>query len=200
MSRTITSSLTLLALCLSGCAFSIAPLATGENLVDDPDLSGTWEVISKPRTRDVDLPGAEDLQQFTLERVPRTQGSYWMETGDKQHVFCVDLLKLDDVLYLELSYEEAHNRLYSLPLYQVFRVSAKGDELRLSVCDMRKLAELVAKTNQRHVCRDLDIVLIGTTEELQQFYRKHGGEIFGKGNSTVLRRSQTGADSERSKS
>lgn len=188
MSRTIAPYWTPFALFLAGCAYTISPLATNETVTDDPDLAGTWQLISKPATRGADLPAGEEVEEVTLEKFPNAPGSYWLEKGEE--VLCIDLVKLDEALYLEVSCDDAYNRLFSIPLFQAFRVFVRGDELHVASCDVGRLHELAEKTNQRHIHRELDVILIGTTEELQQFYRKHGDAIFGKSKVAIYRKQQ----------
>jgi hypothetical protein len=187
-----TTALILAGLCLGGCAYSIAPLATKDTLVAEPDLSGTWEVVSKPETVTIDEVSFETA-------TGGAKGTYWLRFGggtDSQDWFCADLLKLGDTLYLELSYEEAYNRLWVIPLFRVYRVRVSENELQVDRCNEQKLVEMVVKEQLPHVRQVEQFIITATTEQLQEFYRKHGSEFFGRENCIRLRRKSPGATKE----
>jgi hypothetical protein len=179
-----TTALILALLSLSGCAYSIAPLASEDTLVAEPDLSGTWEVKSKP------VPS--ELDEVSLEKVTEdAEGTYWLRFGgvtDSQDVFCADLLKLGDTLYLELSDVEAFSQLWSTALFRVHRVRVSDTEVQVDLCNDKKLEEIVVQEQLPHVRQTERFIIAATTEQLQQFYRKHGSKFFSREKCIRLRK------------
>ena len=180
-------------LCVSGCAFSLNPLYTKDIVVGDPDLSGTWEVVQPP-----DGERAGGFQTCVFKTALKdAKGTYWLTTigsDETERDWLVDVLKLDDKLYVEMSPDE--DDLAKLALYRVYRINVDGDELKIFFLNDQEFVKAAREEGLEFMDRDHPdrTILTAKTSELQQLYRKHADRFFHEKPSFVYRRQQTTAD------
>jgi hypothetical protein len=169
--------------CLSGCAYSIHPVATQEVIVDEPDLSGTWKTLQPEKGIRVGI-DAVVCNKMGKER----PGAYLLkiegETGDKTPMLRAQLLKLGDIVYLEVSLVDTQQD--QMPaknkttFYKLYRIEVDKNELSVFISNDPAVLNTARKERLGVVKKDNEWVITASSLELQQFYRDHGDEFFGK--------------------
>jgi hypothetical protein len=195
MSLSKTCVLWIAVCCLSGCAYSIYPVATQDILVDTPDLSGTWKRDDSHKGMAVEqmslVMKKAGKEHPGLYRVELTQ-----EKGVPPSVWDAQLLKLGDVLYLEISPINSQmspmQAQFNIPLHKLFRIVAAKDEFRVDVCNDGKLIPAAKKAQIGAFKSGPErLVITASSRELQEFYREHGAQFFDEKQSVRFRREKT---------
>jgi hypothetical protein len=161
------------AACLSGCAVSVRPLYTDRLVVSEPSLAGAWQ-------------GSKETLTFVkCEDTERTYRAYdlHMVTGEEVTLWRARLVKLGDDLYLDLLPREPTlpnlQKMVIMPLHMISRVTVAPDELTVQCdYDMGKLRTILRADPLTHVNRGEQVVITASTAELQEFFKKHGREVF----------------------
>jgi hypothetical protein len=196
-----------LAVLLAGCGpiFSLHPLFTGENIVfeekllgtwaDDPNKpNNTWEFTRLDEAATGDL--AEELgwgdelgdgaKKFYRLNVTTTENDK-IQKGAV--VAC--LVKLQDRLFLDVFADKfpsgeqdveklplLYNAFFFVPVHMFVRVDRAGNQLKLGLTDDEKFAKLLEAepVAVKHEMLGDRPVLTASTKELQAFVLKHAGD------------------------
>ncbi|MGH9509792.1 MAG: hypothetical protein ACRD2M_07645 [Terriglobales bacterium] len=105
------------------------------------------------------------------------------------------LVKLGEQRYLDVYSRPKDDfdaaQAHHIPAHSFWKLSLEGDQMRLTQPDFTWLHELLQKDPKavRATLADKDLILLtAPTEELQQFVRRHGDQLFnGEGESVFQR-------------
>ncbi len=191
---------------LSGCAFSVQPILTKDDLTRDLDLSGIWTQQPPPDAK----PDFEPIK-ISLEGYDENTSYDAIYQNAKQE-FDLRVGKIGEQRYLQfirtdLLLGDDAPVLAKLPVYGFARFELKGDELHVFPTHTQGLQK-VHKLLQKHDVafrdyRSTDMlywcIITDRTSVLQKLVRDHGDELFQE-QPYVFRRDQKppGARSDRS--
>jgi hypothetical protein len=157
--KTISISV-LLALCLlfTGCPVrTLSPLFLSEDAVFNPALIGTWGNEEASERMEFQRSGEKNYRVVFREK-----------NGDTT-AYAVQLGRLGDVWFLD-AYPAAKNQDYQLlPTHTIWRIELGEDTIRTAAFEGDWLKEMLDNktVDTPHGNHDGDIILTGSTEELQ---------------------------------
>ena len=164
---------TLLAgLLLSGCwTISVHPLYSEETLIFDEQLLGTWT-------------NEEATAEFTQASGKRYRIRY--SEKNESSILEAGLVQLGEQRYLDVypprdAEPDSAVAVHRLSAHSFWKVSVKGDQMRLRPMDFNWLSDLISQDPKAiasvRVEKDL-ILLTATTAQLQEFVRRHSEPAF----------------------
>ena len=167
-------------LSFGGCTFSVHPILTEADLTTDIDLTGKWELLPPPESK--------ETPRTLVSLAGYSKNSSYDATVDgKQQRYDLRIGRFGDHRYIQMIQAEApfNDGLPIVPVYCFGRFDVVGDELRVFFAvDERVRAILKQK---RLPYRELEgttpmkwLVLTSATAELQALVRDSGDEIFNK--------------------
>ena len=165
-----------LVLLISGCTSvaNLHPLYSPEVKADEPTLAGDWFL------------NLNEQRQMVQLHPPSLPGAPWTVTVinyDDSGKYSGYLLCLGDSLFIELTPDDPEaprrNAIMPPPPHSFYRLQLAGDTLRVAPID--------PKWVQKHLKRDqfvqhktghyeTQIIILGSTEELQAFLRLHAAD------------------------
>jgi hypothetical protein len=176
-----------LALIIGGCLpTSVHRLYTDEDVVFDPNLIGVWS--EKPDAND------SPIWEFYAAAEPNTYEMFYTEKEGDSAQFFAHLVKLDDMLFLDVYPAEPNTRLnwygrvHFVPVHSFIKIEQIRPTLQMRMMNLDKLNQLLkAEPNllKHELAEDERIVLTASTEELQNFMREYADAngIFGNANN-----------------
>ena len=168
----------LLATLLAGCipVMSLHPLYTDKDLIFDEKLLGTW-------------PEGNDSWKFEEGSDPNSY-ALTVTSDDKKGKFIAHLVKIDDMLFLDLfpSGPDLDINLllaiHLLPVHTFMKVEQVEPTLQMQMMDPDKIEEMLKSDPNliKHEIVEERILLTASTEELQQFMTEHADDegLFGE--------------------
>ena len=158
-----------LALAMSSCVPSLHPLYTGDDVVFEPALLGTWSEQKGDDTWTFSRSG-EKAYKLVCVHEPPAKGE-----------LVVHLVKVGDRLFLDLFPAELKVEasdlymLHLLPVHTFMQVKRITPTLEMTIMDASWLEKLLAKEPDAlpHQWADHRLVLTAKPEELQAFLLKH---------------------------
>ncbi len=184
----------LLGLCLflGGCGFTLSlfPLYSKDVLVNNDSLVGRWEEVGQ----DGKPAKTTDLWEFK-----KNDDGYLLSanTGDEVFLSQIHLVRLGDALFMDMETPKDDDLKLSRAPYPVLkahifgRIWIENDSVRFALIDSDddlKKAEVTGKTKLPYVNADDNLVITGTTEQLQAFAREHAEDTSVFSDETKLRR------------
>lgn len=177
-------------LVIAGCVPSLQPLYTDQDLITDSRIDGLW-------LEGEDLVTGKAKSTWNFLKTTDQQAYEVICTQDgKSSRFNVHLVKLGDVLYMDTYPQEMNlesvNEYYKMHFIKghiIAKISFdQKNVMRVATLNYNWLARQFkdGKLTLSHEEVDNQIILTGSTLELQQFLKAHGNEAFSE--PTVLRR------------
>ena len=175
----------------SGClVVSISPLSTEKDAVFEPALVGVWN--ESPTT------------QYVVSKLGENAYKVDVSDGKTKTTFVGHLVRLDGVLFLDMAASTAWAELgvpkdaagtlndWFLPLHFFVRVNQVTPSLSVSAIDETWFKGYLKEhpTALAHTFHDSDVVLTGSTEDIQKFFRAHANTPGAFEKPTVLRRQE----------
>jgi hypothetical protein len=172
-----------LASLLAGCVYSVHPVLRESDLVDEFDLTGTWEFHA-------DGPEQRSRVPLTVDGFSDgAESQYDVQVNEQD--FVAEIGKLGDEYYLQFRKldltPEAPPLLTAVPVYGIARIEVVADELRLyRVINRPSRAVALMKASgipfiTYRPSNEIEFfVLTGPTESLQDFIRQTGDDLFEK--------------------
>lgn len=168
--------LTITALLLAACSIpSIHPFHTPESLLCDSSLAGCWAM------EDVD--GKPIILMVTGEGPQHHAAVVFTDQNDElaSMIFQASTFRVENATYADLTLadsqvEELRSRylLFAMPVYQVIRYERVGDSLHVWQLNPQRMQERLAGLGIPSVENgQVDRVLTGTPEQLQEFLKAH---------------------------
>lgn len=173
----------------TGCiAVSISPLCTAQEAVFEPALVGTW--IESSSTR------------YALSKLGENAYKIEILDGNDRLTMTGRLTRLDGTLFLDVAPSGVAGDLgvpdqaagiirdWYVPLHFLVRVNQVTPSLSVSVVDEMWLKKYLEDhpSALAHTFRDSDVVLTGSTADLQKFFRAHANTPGAFEKPTVLTR------------
>lgn len=162
---------TVIAVCLLtlGCNVStIHPLYSKEVAVYDPGLVGTWLLDGGQ----VSLSNSADGDGYAIvvksRNETRSYSGRLVELGGQRFWDCLSTKQTGPD---------------AVPVHHVFRVMVNQDTLRVAVADRPKVEAILSRDSVlggHSVRNGGQVVLTGSTAEVQTFFRTRGGDIFSR--------------------
>jgi len=175
----------LLAALLAGCITSLHPLYTDKELTFEEKLLGTW---------------VEDDQRWEFTKAGEEKAYDLTVVDDsKKGEFTAHLLKIDKMLFLDLfpkdtELEEANDfyKFHLLPVHTFMKIEQIEPTLKMQMMDPEKMEEMLKNDPNliKHEIVEDRLVLTASTEELQQFMKKHANDEGLFGEPSELKRRQ----------
>ena len=175
----------------SGClVVSISPLYTEKDAAFEPALVGVWN--------------ESPTEQYVVSRLGETAYKVVATDGKTKTTFVGHLVRLDGLLFLDMAASTAWAELgvpkdaegaltdWFLPLHFFVRINQVTPSLSVSVLDETWVKGYLNEhpTALVHTLRDTDVVLTGSTEDIQKFVRAHVNTPGAFGKPTVLTRQE----------
>ncbi len=172
-----------LCLVLSGCGelMSLYPLYSKDVLTTDDNLIGSWEGIDKgkdgkPDKKECCWVFAKDGDGYDLTIPNAEDGQIWLA---KAH-----LVKLGGALFMDVEPRAPKYKhpteigFPSLDVHMIMRIWIEKDAFRMVSLDAddMKTAEVSGKSRLPYTNNKDDILLTGTTEQLQAFFTEHAND------------------------
>ena len=173
----------------SGClVVSISPLTTDKDAVFEPALVGIWR--------------ESPTEQYVFSKLGENAYKVEANDGKTRMTWVGHLVRLDGVLFLDLAASTAWAELgvpegaagtlddWFLPLHLFVRVNQVTPSLSVSGVDETWLKGYLKEhpTALAHTFHDSDVVLTGSTEDIQKFFRAHANTAGAFEQPTVLTR------------
>lgn len=173
----------------SGClVVSISPLATEKDAVSEPALVGVWN--------------ESPTEQYVVSRLGENAYKVEANDGKTKTTFVGHLVRLDGVLFLDLTASTAWAELgvpkeaegtlndWFLPVHFFVRVNQVTPSLSVSAVNEAWFKGYLKEHPAAlvHRFRDTDVVLTGSTEDIQTFIRAHANTPGAFEQPTVLTR------------
>jgi hypothetical protein len=172
--RLALTGIVLFCLFLTGCFVgSLQPLFNPTDPVFDKNLLGTWVSADERSTMIVSrIPGAQQDKQYHLVYITEGAGSVYQAT-------LVDIAK---TRYLDVYSRDPSRRpdIHYIPTHSFWKVTLEGDSLKTAGMSEAWLKEQIDKRIPQFPAArvDDDVVLTGTTNELQEFVRGYSDQLF----------------------
>jgi hypothetical protein len=171
MKRTALLGVALLAVTGACLPVSLSPLYTEDQLVELPEIVGTWRS------------SGNDSEQMVITPVEdRGYRVVFTEDDDEPMAFLVHFVRLDDTLYWDMTVspddlEDDMHGFHLLPVHSFAKVLLEGETLRLAQPDLDWMKKQVeeGRTPAHVVLPDDRFVLTAETAELQAFFREQAG-------------------------
>jgi len=156
----------------SGClVVSISPLSTEKDAIVEAAIVGTW--VESRSTR------------YVISRLGERGYKVDVQENNTTTTFVSRLVRLDGVLFLDMAPSTAWAELgvpkeaagslddWFLPLHFFVRIDQVTPSLTVSILDETWLKAYLEKhpAALAHTLRDTDVVLTGSTEDIQKFFR-----------------------------
>ena len=155
--------------CLTACVTSLHPLYTNAELVEEPALVGLW----------ADTTSKETWSVFAAK--DKSYRAVMFDGERKTAAYVVHLVRLGDSLFLDacpekgaLSGLDAYGSNF-LPTHSFFRVLEVKPRLKIAAISeewTKARGNTAAAAGVRHELVDNDVILTGSTEELQALLRE----------------------------
>jgi len=172
--RPLAAGVALQFLLLAGCFVgSLQPLYNSTDPVFDRNLLGTWVSADEKETIIFSrITGAGQDKQYHLVHI--TQGS--------SSVYQATMVEISKTRYLDVYSRDPSRRadMHYIPTHSIWKVKFEGDTLKLSGMSEAWLKEQIDKRIPQFPAQlvDDDVVLTGNTNELQEFVRGYGDQLF----------------------
>jgi hypothetical protein len=160
------------ALAVAGCIPSLQPLYTDKTTTIDPALVGLWEQDNG------------DSTWAFVQKETNTYGLTYTDKEGKPGQFEVRLVKLGNMYFLDLFPEDpqqgenAYYKFHLLRIHTFLKMSLDGSTLQLAGMDPSWLKRQLDADPAivRHATVNNMIVFTASSEELQQFVRRHADD------------------------
>ncbi|MCP4547449.1 MAG: hypothetical protein GY835_13405 [bacterium] len=174
---------------LAGCyALSINPLYTEGDIIPhgslNPGLTGIW---GDPTGEDPETWQFIEIEENAYRLIIREKRRNLIADPERDGMFIVHLLQLDDRFYLDVYPEEPEGvnenfLAHVIPAHSFLKVKTEGHILSLSLLDGEWLQEGLEQGDLDidHVEQEEIFVLTATTEDLQRLIRSHADDAFGE--------------------
>ena len=193
-------SLTVCALAVMGCTYSVHPLLTQKELADDVDMSGHWQLEMTGRNE-------KEKQRLPLELEKYDNSTYdvyidetYLEENKVKgqefpDAWTLQLGRVQGQLYGQMIPRDEPTEpplMGGIPVYIFFRVAVAKDEVKLFPMLDNRSAVIAEQEKLRHIMYPISdfvelTVFTGNSAELQEMMVKHGTHLF-KPQPVVLRR------------
>ena len=175
----------------SGClVVSISPLSTEKDAVFEPAIVGVWN--------------GSPTEQYVVSRLGEKAYKVEVNDGKTKMTFVGHLVRLDGVLFLDMAASTEWNELgvprdaagtlndWFLPLHFYVRVSQITPSLSVSAVDETWFKGYLKEhpTALAHTFHDSNVVLTGSTQDIQKFFRAHANTLGAFEKPTVLTRQE----------
>ncbi len=191
MTRKALLVLTILALSLSSCVYSLFPIYTEDTIVFKPELLGEWKLDDgQYQLKFERYDEAKPKEKFNLDS---RQGSYKKEDTESSYKLIVDdlndpsskesfqahLVQIGDFLFLDLiplnEYRNANLSNNYMALHSFAKLSFSEKELVLTQFDLGKLNELFESNliRLRHESVNGTVMITAQPKELQKFLERY---------------------------
>ncbi len=176
--------------CLSGCTGSVHPLLTEDELVEEMDLSGKWEMelVGPKKEKQLVPVELEKYDTSTYDMYLRVEqvAKKKQDTQDFPDVWTLQIGKIDGKTFAQMIPSDPQlGPMLSkgIPVYIFGRLEVETDTMKFYPPADAKCAALVGREKLQHMTYELsDIVevtiLTMSTEKLQKVIAKHGKEMF----------------------
>ena len=161
----------LLLVFLPGCVvMSVQPFYTGKDLVFDKELLGTWKY--------------EDKEDTLLFRKAPDDSYFIVSYEDgKAVVYRAYLFELLKTRYFDVTQtmpEDAKDTGHFIGVHTIWKVEMDGDTLRIVGINEAKLKDILRDKPMPWADPDYkgDVLLTGTTEEIQDFLKRNPTDLF----------------------
>jgi hypothetical protein len=173
----------------SGClVVSISPLSTEKDAVFEPALVGSWN--------------ASPTEQYLFSKLGENAYKVEANDGKTKTTFVGHLVRLDGVLFLDMAASTAWAELgvpkaaegtlndWFLPLHFFVRVNQVTPSFSVSAVDETWFKGYLKEhpTALAYTFHDSDVVLTGSTDDIQKFFRAHANTPGAFEQPTVLTR------------
>ena len=176
----------LLAVLLGGCVpvMSLHSLYTGENVVFEEKLVGTW----------VDDPNSPK-NTWEFKRIDKTKSAYklfFSDNKDNKGSFVAYLIKLRNKLFLDVCPDKlpwelddpnkakwAYNSLFLIPAHTFIKIDSIEPQLKMRLTNDEELEEQLLWKDPnavKHTSIEGRVILTASTEELQAFVLKYADD------------------------
>ena len=152
-------------LMLTGCTpvtVSLNPLVGDKDAVSEPAIAGTWQSTDGGGHLVIRATGPTEYEVVEPKDDPEGEESFRMR-----------LIRINGEILADMSPEKT----VGLPVHWIFRVRLTGDRLRLALFNSAWLrSEITGPGGPAHAVLeddDGDVVLTGSTAELQSFVRRY---------------------------
>ena len=192
---------------MSGCTASVHPLLTSKELLEDSDLSGSWELVSSrpgsekdrvllrfekhdPSTYDVHLLSREaDSEALECKRRAGWPDAWTLQVG-----------RIDERLFAQMRPRDlpiGPPLIHGIPVYVFGCIELEPDTIRYFALNDPNCASLAEKANLQHIRYEPSdfvelTVFTMSTKELQKAVISHATEAF-NAEPFVLRRIESDA-------
>jgi hypothetical protein len=166
-----------IAMLFVGCpARSIFPLFTDKELVFNPAFVGTWNSMNKKETY--------SFQKWD-EKMYRL---VWSEENGDSAVYRVRIGQIGEFLFLDSYPENKQPDYHVISTHVISKVWIEGDTIRVASLEGDWLKKMTDNNEITipHIDRGDDVILTASTEELQQFIHRYGGESNAFPNQDIL--------------
>ena len=174
----------LLAVLLGGCIPSLHPLYTEKELLFEEKLCDIWA-------------DGKTIWRFEGNAGEKSYKLTVIDEGLEGGKFVAHLVKLDEMLFLDLFPEELDKlhpndfyKFHLLPVHTFLKVEQIEPVLKMRMMDPDKLGKMLENDPNliKHEVEEDRIVLTASTEQLQQFMKRHADEEGLFGDASDLRR------------
>jgi hypothetical protein len=169
----------LVCLVLSGCsAYSVHPLYTTADAVEEPALVGTW--TAKP----------DDDAEITIQKSVERGYDLTVPTSEKStQIYKLHLVRLDNQLFADMIFggetvqgKKMDAPLGIVPMHVLVRIEVTGDQLSYAVLDEDAVKKLNAReaTPLKLLQTDDALAITDETDTLRHFLSTHAVDLFAK--------------------
>jgi hypothetical protein len=160
-----------LVVAVAGCdVSSINPLASDEFLDKNPSLLGNWAFDKFDSGVPLSIVRGDNVNGFEISSLQRNHEST---------VYAAKLVRLGEYSFID-GVSKKSVGFDAVPIHHILRVDIQKDTLVLRKIDLGKMEELLRNEPTFPVARiDKRLVLTGSTDELQAFFRQYGDQVFG---------------------
>jgi hypothetical protein len=171
-------------LILTGCyATSVYPFYRPSDMAFEKDLLGTWHDDKKDGVTVFIRQGPKDDNYFIVHF---TQGKSLVYTGQ---LFDLNKSKFMDITpYNKFPKNPSQEDTNFLLTHSVWKIILHGDQMQFLMIQEKKLRELADRANARYLVVDGNIVLTGTSEEVQDLISLHLDELFPTDDTNLFKR------------
>lgn len=160
---------------MSACyATSVYPFYKEGDLTYEPDLLGSWNSVSdNAKTNLIIKPGQKEKEYLIIEIVDGKALVY------ESHLFEFNKSRYLDVIPNDKpSKDPSKDDANILLTHSLWKVVLVRDKLQFFLLDEKKLEEISDRANARYRKVNENIVLTGTTDEIQDLMGNHMEELF----------------------
>jgi hypothetical protein len=178
MNLRLRSFLLLACFWLAGCpSYSVNPLYTDQDAVEEPALEGTWMGTD---------PG--DTVEITFRKSGNhayTFSAYVASIKIRQN-YNVNLVRLEEKLFMDIEYDEetvdgvkVDEPIGMLPMHAIMKVKISGDDLAFASLDDEAIKEpVVGRPQLKHQLYGGSVLVTAETEDLRRYISVHADDGF----------------------